>query len=109
MDTLTLIRWIVCAPFAFVFVLGAVGNWGLLLWFLYQRLKPHDPTRGGTTFVSVIPGLCGLVAMLIAPIPGLWRWCWAALFIDWTFFPMSYHLIGMLMRGEFNHKPPQKQ
>jgi len=68
LNLITGLVWVVCLLLFGLFVCAAVGNW----WLIFSHLI-HG-TKG--SMVPFIGGLCGCLAVLMAPVELSWKWCW---------------------------------
>ncbi|KAB7619568.1 hypothetical protein [Alkalilimnicola sp. S0819] len=70
----TLLQGLAAGALALVFVFFALGN----AWTLIRARS----RRQGTSLALFVGGLCGALAVLVAPLAGSARWLWLPLLLD---------------------------
>jgi hypothetical protein len=83
------IRWILGVLTGLLSLCAITMNWAIF----FHNINPRK-----NRFVSAAPllgGISGVASLLLIPIPGLSRWWWAPLFLDWGSIPV-YAVSGII-------------
>jgi hypothetical protein len=93
---MTILRWILSIVFGSVFVW--VGSLNAIVFWKGVILRQRT-----SSFIPLLAGLSGMVALLIVPLTGVRRWWWIPLLLDWgssgILVGFAYHLYMSKVRG----------
>jgi hypothetical protein len=93
----TILRWVLSIVFGSVFFWVGILNAGVF--WKGVVLRQSTPS-----FIPLLAGLCGMVAVLIVPLTGVNRWWWIPLLLDWGSLPgilvsVVYYLYMSKVKG----------
>jgi len=80
-----------------LFVLGSIGNWGILF-------RQCFCGKSGS-LVPFLAGLAGAVACLVLPFPFLRPWCWGPLVVEPGSGWLAFATVAFLIRHLVNDGP----
>lgn len=76
----TILQWILSILFGSVFFW--VGSLNAIVFWKGVVLRQRTPS-----FIPLLAGVCGTIALFIVPLRGVNRWWWIPLLLDWGSLP----------------------
>lgn len=89
-------RWVVASVFSLVSALAIFANFGLIL--------GARKNQNRESFIPLIGGLTGVIALVILPIAGAMKWVWIPLILDFTWLIAALTRLGWLLKISPNGK-----
>jgi hypothetical protein len=85
---LLFVRWLIAVLFGFIFLCSAIFHNSLYLSFFITPLRRWtNPENRNISSAPLLGGLLGMLAVLIVPIPGIAKWWWIPLVVDFGCLP----------------------
>lgn len=88
------LRWALATPLLAFALLGSLGNWATMV---HNLLAARRGWRS-SSHVLFLPGVAGLLGMLVCPIGGVQHYAWIALLLDPT---IAVANVALLVTGHW--------
>lgn len=89
-------RWVFASVLSLISALATFANFGLVL-----RARKNQSRE---SFVPLIGGLTGVIALVVVPIASAMKWVWLPLVLDFTWLIAALTLLGWVLNISPNGK-----